>query len=83
MQRILDAITAAPAFVRNGRLDILAANRLGHAFHSQLFDSPQRPANAARFVFLDPRAATFYCDWNSDANDAVGVLRSEAGRDPL
>src|SRR5437762_13784891 len=28
VQRVLDAITAAPAFVRNGRTDLLAANRL-------------------------------------------------------
>src|SRR6266487_2559464 len=34
VQRILDAMTAAPAFVRNGRMDILAANRLGYAFYS-------------------------------------------------
>ena len=29
VQRMLDAMTGAPAFVRNGRMDILAANRLG------------------------------------------------------
>src|SRR5207244_503533 len=27
VQRVLDAMTAAPAFVRNGRMDLLAANR--------------------------------------------------------
>ncbi len=31
VQLMLDAITNAPAFVRNGRLDILAANQLGRA----------------------------------------------------
>jgi transcriptional regulator with XRE-family HTH domain len=31
VQRILDAMSGAPAFVRNGRLDILAANQLGYA----------------------------------------------------
>jgi transcriptional regulator with XRE-family HTH domain len=34
VQRILDAITDAPADVRNGRRDILAANRLGYALYS-------------------------------------------------
>src|SRR3989441_12036072 len=81
-QRILDAMTAAPAFVRNGRLDILAANRLGHAFYSQHFDSPHQPANSARFIFLDPRSIDFYVDWEQVATDAVAILRSEAGRDP-
>ena len=82
VQRILDAITAAPAFVRNGRMDILAANRLGRAFYSQHFDSPHGPTNSARFIFLDPRATDFYVDWEQVATDAVAILRSEAGRDP-
>jgi len=40
---MLDAITAAPVFVRNGRMDLLAANRLGRAFYSQHLDSPHGP----------------------------------------
>ena len=82
VQRMLDAITAAPAFVRNGRMDLLAANRLGRAFYSQHYDSPHGPPNSARFIFLDPRATAFYADWDKVATDAVAVLRSEAGRDP-
>jgi transcriptional regulator with XRE-family HTH domain len=82
VQRTLEAITGAPAFVRNGRMDILAANRLGRAFYSQHFDSPHQPANSARFIFLDPRATDFYVDWEQVATDAVAILRSEAGRDP-
>jgi transcriptional regulator with XRE-family HTH domain len=82
VQRILDTITGAPAFMRNGRMDILAANRLGRAFYSQHFDSPHGPPNSARFIFLDPRATDFYVDWEQVATDAVAILRSEAGRDP-
>jgi transcriptional regulator with XRE-family HTH domain len=82
VQRMLDAITGAPAFVRNGRMDILAANRLGRAFYSQHFDSPHGPANSARFIFFDLRAPDFYVDWDQVATDAVAILRSEAGRDP-
>jgi len=82
VQRMLDAMTGAPAFVRNGRMDILAANALGRALYSQHLDSPHRPANSARFIFLDPRAPEFYVDWDKVATDAVAVLRSEAGRDP-
>jgi len=80
--RMLDAITAAPAFVRNGRMDLLAANPLGRALYSQHFDSPHGPPNSARFIFLDPRAPGFYLDWEQVATDAVAVLRSEAGKDP-
>jgi hypothetical protein len=82
VQRVLDAVTAAPAFVRNGRMDILAANSLGRAFYAQHFDSPHVPVNSARFIFLDPRAAEFYTEWEQVATDAVAVLRTEAGRDP-
>jgi transcriptional regulator with XRE-family HTH domain len=82
VQRVLDAMTGAPAWVRNGRADVLAANRLGHALYAPIFDSPVRPANTARFAFLDPRASTFYIDWERTANDMVAVLRAEAGRNP-
>jgi transcriptional regulator with XRE-family HTH domain len=82
VQRVLDSMTGAPAFVRNGRMDILAANELGRAFYSQHFDSPHGPANSARFIFLDSRAPDFYRDWEQVATDAVAVLRSEAGHDP-
>ena len=82
VQRILDALTGAPAYVRNGRGDILAANRLGYALFSEMYVGPTRPANTARFVFLDARAPNFFVDWERVANDVVAALRSEAGRDP-
>ena len=70
--RLLDAMTGAPAFVRNDRLDIMASNRLGRALYSQHFLDPRRPANTARFLFLDPSAQTFYPDWEQVASAAVG-----------
>ncbi len=82
MQRILDAMTAAPAYVRNGRGDILAANRLGYALYSPLYAGSARPVNTARFVFLDSHAADFFVDWDRVAAEVVAVIRSEAGRDP-
>jgi transcriptional regulator with XRE-family HTH domain len=82
VQRVLDAMTAAPAYVRNGRGDVLAANQLGLALYSELYKHPGRPVNTARFVFLDPRAADFFVDWDRVATEVVAVLRSEAGRDP-
>ncbi len=82
VQRVLDAMVAAPAWVRNGRSDFLAGNRLGRALYAPIFTDPVRPANTARFTFLDPQAKTFYADWDRIANDMVGVLRAEAGRNP-
>jgi transcriptional regulator with XRE-family HTH domain len=81
VQRILDAMDA-PADVRNGRGDILAANRLGYALYSEMYIDPVRPANVARFLFLSPRAREFFPDWEGVANDLVASLRTVAGRNP-
>ncbi len=75
-------MTGAPAYVRTGRLDVLGANRLGSALYSPVLDGQTLPVNLARFLFLDPRASDFYVDWEKAANDAVAILRGEAGRDP-
>ncbi|MEN5073313.1 helix-turn-helix transcriptional regulator [Isoptericola cucumis] len=88
IQRILDAMEGAPAFVRNGRLDVLGANLMGRALYSPLYDSPERiakkPVNSARFQFLDPvPAREFWGDaYDRIAHDAVAILRAEAGRNP-
>ncbi|WP_314213215.1 helix-turn-helix transcriptional regulator [Pseudarthrobacter equi] len=81
LTRSLDAITNGPAFVRNGRMDILAANALARAFYGQVFDGPGR-GNLARFNFLDQRSREFYPDWEAAADVSVAILRTEAGRDP-
>ncbi|MGH3391040.1 MAG: transcriptional regulator, partial [Actinomadura sp.] len=47
-----------------------------------LFADPARPANYARFIFLDPRATEFYVDWERLAGDTVALLRAEVGRNP-
>lgn len=82
VRQLIDAMRDVPAFVQNGRLDILAINTLGHAVFSELYVQPQRPVNFGRFVFLDPRAQTFYRDWDAAASQTVALLRAEAGRAP-
>ena len=82
IQLILDGMTDTPAFVRNGRLDILAVNTLGRALYSPAFADPARPVNLARFRFLDPAARDFYPDFGESARTTVALLRTEAGRDP-
>jgi transcriptional regulator with XRE-family HTH domain len=82
LQWTLEAITAGPAFVRNGRMDILAANMLGRALYQYTYDMPGQPPNIARFTFLDRRAYDFYPDWDLFADVTVAILRTEAARDP-
>jgi hypothetical protein len=79
---VLDAMTGAPAWVHNGRLDFLAANRLGYALYSELFNDPVRPVNSARFMFLNPRSRNFYPNWEHIAENTVANLRGAAGRNP-
>src|SRR5262249_49546685 len=82
VQHILDSAATAAAFVRNGRLDLLAANALAQALYTPVYADPARPANLARFCFLDPRSRELYPDWDDIANTTVALLRTEAGRDP-
>jgi transcriptional regulator with XRE-family HTH domain len=82
LQHMLDAMTTAVAFVRNGRLDIVAINPLGRAFYTPVLDTPARPANLGRYCFLAPSAEAFYPDWEEAADTTVAILRTEAGRDP-
>jgi transcriptional regulator with XRE-family HTH domain len=82
LQWTLDAVTEGPAFVRNGRMDLLAANRLARAFYANVYADPQRPANLARFTFLEQSSRRFYPEWDLFADVCVAILRTEAGRDP-
>jgi hypothetical protein len=86
VQRILDQMPM-PAYLRNSRFDVLAANDLGRALYSPLYDqaaahTPGQPPNSARFCFLDPKATEFFVDYDKAANDCVAFLRAAAGTDP-
>jgi transcriptional regulator with XRE-family HTH domain len=82
LQQTIDAMSTVPVFVQNGRLDAVATNQLGNALFSEMFVDPRRPVNAARFIFLDPRASSFYQDWEGNTRQIVAILRREAGRNP-
>lgn len=82
LQWALDAVTAGPAFVRNGRMDLLAVNVLARAFYMDVYDMPGRTPNLARFALLDERAKSFHPDWIGFVDVVASILRTEAGRDP-
>jgi transcriptional regulator with XRE-family HTH domain len=82
IQQLLDAITDAPAWVRNGRHDIVAMNQLARALYSPVLADSRRPANTTRFVYLNEAAREFFVDYDRIANDAAAMLRLEAGRNP-
>jgi transcriptional regulator with XRE-family HTH domain len=78
----LEAITDAVAFVRDPQQNLLATNALGRAFYAPIIGNGGRRPNLARFQFLDPASRDFYPDWDRFAEMCVGVMRTEAGRDP-
>nr|WP_111554686.1 helix-turn-helix transcriptional regulator [Kitasatospora sp. SolWspMP-SS2h] len=83
LQWTLDAITGGPAFVRNGRTDLVAANPLARAFYADVYaGAGPHPPNFARFQFLDPAARRFHPGWDGHADITVALLRTEAGRNP-
>ncbi|GAA3314978.1 helix-turn-helix transcriptional regulator [Arthrobacter ramosus] len=82
VQRVIEAITAAPAWVRNDRGDVLAANELGRVLYLDMMAEVPAPPNSARFTFLNPKAREFFADWERAADDIVAVLRSTAGKNP-
>ncbi len=78
---ILTGLTI-PAYVRTSRMDIVAANELCRALYGGVLDADRLPVNLARFLFLDPQSRAFFLDWNHVADDLVGSLRVQVGRDP-
>ncbi|MFG2793115.1 helix-turn-helix transcriptional regulator [Streptomyces sp. NPDC048419] len=85
--RVLASMSDSPAFIRNGRLDILATNRLGRALYAPLYtdrstDRSTETVNIARFKFLTPHGRDFFPEWQESVNTTVSLLRTEAGRAP-
>jgi transcriptional regulator with XRE-family HTH domain len=79
---MLDSMTMCPAYVRNGRLDVLAVNALGRALYSPFFESRSDDLNLAKFCFLDPAAQSLFPEWPVVARGTVALLRADLGRNP-
>lgn len=78
--RLLDAITEAPALIRDNYFGYRAGNSLGRALYAPLFE--EETPNSARFCFLNPAAEEFYVDWEKVTQELVAAMRGEAGRNP-
>jgi transcriptional regulator with XRE-family HTH domain len=82
LQRFLDAVTGAPTWVRDRRLDFVAANPLGRALYAPMLEDASTQGNTARFTFLSPASRVFFPDWEANADDMVATLRTYAGQNP-
>ncbi|GAB3366356.1 helix-turn-helix transcriptional regulator [Modestobacter lapidis] len=81
VHRILNSLSA-PSYVSNGRMDVLATNRLGRALFTDAYGQTTSGFNLARYLFLDPKSRDFYLEWATVARDSVASLRTYAGRNP-
>lgn len=82
LQRLLDAVTGAPVWVRDRRMSFVAGNALGTELYRPALEDADGQGNTARFVFLSPAARTFFPDWEQGADDIVATLRTYAGQNP-
>ncbi|SDV99627.1 Transcriptional regulator, contains XRE-family HTH domain [Arthrobacter sp. cf158] len=82
IERILAGMTSTPAYVRNAKMEIVAANNLCLALYTGILSPTTMPLNLARFMFLDPRSKDFFVEWEAIADDFAAALRVESGRRP-
>jgi transcriptional regulator with XRE-family HTH domain len=79
VHRLLDGWVGTPAYVRDRRFDVLAANKWARAL-APMYEPGH---NLARDMFLDPTARRLFPDWPQIAAQTVAALRAESDpRDP-
>ncbi|MHC3467550.1 helix-turn-helix domain-containing protein [Streptomyces sp. 7R007] len=74
LHQLLDAWPDRPAYVRNRRFDVLAANKPARAL-APMYEPGH---NLARDVFLDPAVRRLLPDWPLIAAQTTAALRAEA-----
>ncbi|MCM3662115.1 helix-turn-helix transcriptional regulator [Georgenia satyanarayanai] len=85
MQRVLDAMTTVPAYVRDSRMDVVAGNAMARELLSPVYRFARHtgtPPNSARYAFLDASARDYYPDWAQVTHDCVAALHGAAGHNP-
>jgi len=82
LQRMLDAITDAPAVVTTPRQDLLAVNALGRELFASALEDATLQKNSARFIFFSPASRVFYPDWDGAADSTVAAMRIAAAQNP-
>jgi transcriptional regulator with XRE-family HTH domain len=79
VHQLLDRWSHTPAYVRNRRFDVLAANKWARAL-APMYEPGH---NLVRDVFLDPSTRDLFPDWPVIAAQTAAALRAEADlRDP-
>ncbi|MGW0945435.1 helix-turn-helix domain-containing protein [Streptomyces sp. NPDC002623] len=82
LQRMLDDLTATPAFVIGRRTDILGWNSLAAALWTDFARYPTQERVFVRLLFTEPWMRTLYVDWEEVTRLAIAQLRMESARYP-
>jgi MmyB-like transcription regulator ligand binding domain len=82
LQRLVDGLTAIPAFVLGRRTDILASNPMAAALVTDFGQIAEKHRTYIRLLFTDHAMRKLYPAWENVARMAVAELRMEAARTP-
>jgi hypothetical protein len=69
-----------PAYIIGGNYDVLSHNQAADELFPNLTAAADRPANFARWVFLEPAAREVLVVWEPEARGLLARLRTPAGR---
>jgi hypothetical protein len=80
LQRVLDKLSPAAAFIKTATWDVVAWNRAATVIWPNMGQNVGHGRNTLRMVFLDPHAQTLYFDWEAVARMAVAGFRADVAR---
>lgn len=80
LQRVLDAMDATAAMIRNAIWDVVAWNAAAAAMLTDYGKLPPAERNILRLIFLDPLSREKNLEWHAVARFVVGVFRAESTR---
>lgn len=80
LQRVLDALTYSPAFVKTPAWDVVAWNRAASVVFTDYSAIPAARRNILRLFFLEPRVRRMQADWESIARFVVAAFRTDVVR---
>ena len=76
LQAIVDGFSDAPAYITNGRFDVLAHNTVARGLFGDLRAHDGRPRNLMELGFTDPAWRTLIVDWDAEAARHVAMYRA-------
>src|SRR5215475_7700692 len=80
LQRVLDALTLSPAYLKNSTWDIVAWNRAAQVVLCDYEALAPEQRNSLSLVFCNARVRTAMLNWESDARFVVAAFRADVAR---